>query len=85
MSAAQRQRGRIRPDGAKRVPHWIGAILALSVAAGGLGQEAEITMELPGGATIDMVWIPPGTFLMGSPPGSGRADEKPQHEVAVFL
>ena len=32
-----------------------------------------------------MVWLPPGSFLMGSPEGGDRAypDEKPQHEVQI--
>src|SRR5208283_5346853 len=28
-------------------------------------------------------WIPPGTFLMGSPDGEGSSDEHPQHEVEI--
>jgi len=32
---------------------------------------------------IDMVVIPGGTFLMGSPAGEGSDDEHPQHEVTV--
>ena len=45
----------------------------------------ETIMVLPGGATMEMVWIKPGTFLMGSPedePGREN-DEGPQHEVTV--
>ena len=40
---------------------------------------------LPGGAMMEIVWIPPGTFTMGSPssePGRG-SDEGPQHEVTI--
>ncbi|MDJ0773502.1 MAG: SUMF1/EgtB/PvdO family nonheme iron enzyme [Mastigocoleus sp. MO_167.B18] len=33
--------------------------------------------------TLDMVYIPGGTFMMGSPEGEGRDSEKPQHEVTV--
>ena len=43
------------------------------------------TFILPGGATIEMVWIAPGTFTMGSPslePGRD-SDEGPQHEVTI--
>ena len=29
----------------------------------------------------EMVWIPAGNFMMGSPPGEGDDDEKPQHRV----
>ena len=43
-------------------------------------------MELPGGTTMQMVWIPPGVFIMGSPsfePGR-NSDEGPQHEVMIL-
>ena len=45
----------------------------------------ETTFVLPGGAEIEMVWIEPGTFMMGSPPSEpGRYDnEGPQHEVTI--
>ena len=48
-------------------------------------QEPEITVELPGGATMEMVWIPPGTFLIGSPEDEpGRLEnEGPKHEVTI--
>ena len=29
--------------------------------------EAEIAVPLPGGANLEMVWIQPGRFMMGSP------------------
>ncbi len=29
------------------------------------------TLALPGGASMEMVWCPPGTFTMGSPKGEG--------------
>ena len=44
-----------------------------------------LTARLPGGATMEMVWIPPGTFTMGSPaeePGA-YTSEMPQHEVTI--
>ena len=34
-----------------------------------------------GGTPLEMVWIPAGDFLMGSPPSEGGGDEKPQHRV----
>jgi formylglycine-generating enzyme required for sulfatase activity len=45
----------------------------------------EMTVDLPGGATMDFVWIEPGTFLMGSAssePGH-ESDESPQHIVTI--
>ncbi len=47
--------------------------------------EAEITVTLPGGAKLEMVWIQPGRFMMGSPdtePGRDE-DEGPRHEVII--
>jgi formylglycine-generating enzyme required for sulfatase activity/Mg-chelatase subunit ChlD len=41
--------------------------------------------SLSGGATMEFVWIEPGTFTMGSPSSEpGRdSDEGPQHEVTI--
>jgi formylglycine-generating enzyme required for sulfatase activity len=33
--------------------------------------------------TLEMVYIPSGTFMMGSPEGEGYDSEKPQHQVTV--
>ena len=44
-----------------------------------------LTIKLPGRATMQFVWIQPGTFKMGSPesaPGH-RSNEVPQHEVTI--
>ena len=47
--------------------------------------DAEIEVELAGGATMEFVWIEPGTFTMGSPESytDARDEEKPQHEVTI--
>jgi formylglycine-generating enzyme required for sulfatase activity len=39
--------------------------------------------DLGGGVWLDMLQIPAGGFLMGSPAGEGVVDEKPQHYVTV--
>jgi len=59
-------------------------VLALVGVQAGDANE-EITVDLPGGATMDFVWIEPGTFTMGSPDSEeGRdSDEGPQHEVTI--
>jgi formylglycine-generating enzyme required for sulfatase activity len=51
----------------------------------GDAQTEEILVDLPGGATLGMVWIKPGTFSMGSPDGEPERDsnEGPQHEVRI--
>ncbi len=41
------------------------------------------TENLGSGIGLDMVSIPAGTFLMGSPDGEGDDDERPQHSVTV--
>ncbi|BAY26069.1 serine/threonine protein kinase [Calothrix sp. NIES-2100] len=39
--------------------------------------------DLGNGVILEMVSIPGGTFMMGSPPGEGENREKPQHKVSV--
>ncbi|MDJ0897579.1 MAG: SUMF1/EgtB/PvdO family nonheme iron enzyme [Xenococcus sp. MO_188.B8] len=41
------------------------------------------TEDLGNGVELEMIAIPGGKFLMGSPEGEGDDSEKPQHEVAV--
>ena len=41
-------------------------------------------VELPDGVTLEMVWIPPGTFMMGSSSDPGRSsNEGPAHMVRI--
>ncbi|MGK7898901.1 MAG: formylglycine-generating enzyme family protein, partial [Xenococcus sp. (in: cyanobacteria)] len=47
-------------------------------------REAEFYQEdLGNNMWLDMVKIPGGEFMMGSPEGEGRSNEKPQHKVRV--
>ena len=39
--------------------------------------------DLGNGVTLDMVSVPGGSFIMGSPEGEGNGSEKPQHKVKV--
>ncbi|NEQ98811.1 MAG: SUMF1/EgtB/PvdO family nonheme iron enzyme [Cyanothece sp. SIO2G6] len=41
------------------------------------------TEDLGNGVSFDMVKIPGGSFMMGSPDGEGWGSEKPQHQVLV--
>lgn len=43
----------------------------------------QFTEYLNGRIPLDMVRIPSGTYLMGSPPGLGDDDECPQHSVRI--
>src|SRR5208283_3537635 len=47
--------------------------------------EQERTVDLGGGIKLEMVLIPAGEFLMGSPRSDDDAesDEKPQHRVRI--
>ena len=46
-------------------------------------QAQYFTEDLGNGVSLEMVYIPDGTFMMGSPSGEGTDREKPQHEVTV--
>jgi formylglycine-generating enzyme required for sulfatase activity len=46
-------------------------------------QARYFTEDLDKGITLEMVAIPGGKFMMGSPEGEGDESEKPQHEVSV--
>ncbi len=47
--------------------------------------DTDKTFAVPEGVELEMVWIEPGTFMMGSPESeAGRwDDEGPQHEVTI--
>ena len=52
--------------------------------AKGMGKPVEVKFDLEKGIKIDMVLIPPGKFIMGSPiPEVGRRDNEKQHEVII--
>jgi formylglycine-generating enzyme required for sulfatase activity len=57
-------------------------ILVLTWASAGYANE-EITVDLPGGATMEMVWIEPGTFTMGASDWELGHSDGPQHEVTI--
>ena len=65
--------------------YWPDCRAKVSVDDVPVGGGGEIVVGLPGGATMTMVWIEPGTFTMGSPadePGRG-VGEGPQHGVTI--
>ncbi|HPO16483.1 MAG TPA: formylglycine-generating enzyme family protein [Candidatus Hydrogenedentes bacterium] len=54
-------------------------------AGGGTAQAGkDCTVDLGDGVTLDMVWIEPGTFTMGSPSSDpGRYDDEVKHNVTL--
>jgi formylglycine-generating enzyme required for sulfatase activity len=70
----------------KQMRTLLATALVSRLFPGVIEARAEITVELPGEATMEFVWIEPGTFLMGSPleaPEYRYASERPQHQVAI--
>ena len=60
-------------------------LLLVSLMAGLVEANPEKTFILPGGAEIEMVWVEPGTFVMGADVGHGRRnpDPTPIHQVTL--
>ena len=60
-------------------------LLVFALIAGAAHANPEMTANLPNGATMEFVWIEPGTFLMGRPDSDpwGEDPERPQHEVTI--
>ena len=59
------------------------AALILTVGCERPEKESEITVELPGGAIMEMVWIQPGVFEMGGIYPMWQDNERPSHEVEI--
>jgi formylglycine-generating enzyme required for sulfatase activity len=67
--------------------YWLGAVGAVAVMAGALVAQApssEPPKEFTNGIGMRFVWIPPGTFEMGSPPKEeGRKQDEARHKVTL--
>ncbi len=65
--------------------HMLIAALLTWASVGYASSNEVITADLPGGATMEFVWIEPGSFLMGSPEDEEMAMsfEVPQHAVTI--
>ena len=59
--------------------------LGIGRSLGGPGPGGDLVADLPGGASMEFVWIAPGVFQMGSPESDswGGASERPVHEVEI--
>ena len=61
-----------------------GEVLAVLWLASGWVCAADLTIELPDGVSLDLLYTPPGTFLMGSPPDErGRTNNEDLHVVTL--
>ena len=68
----------IRLYGQLHILLWLGLVLGCNNDKGVNGEEArELVVELPGGSTMEFVWIEPGTFMMGSPQDGQRRGHEP--------
>ena len=66
------------------VPAAIVSYNAKVRGGGGLEAGSTKTITLPGGAKMEMVWCPPGAFMMGSPEGEkGRYEDEKRHPVVL--
>ena len=52
-------------------------------SANALGIPLKRTIACGDDSGIDMMWIPPGDFVMGSSEGEAKKDERPQHSVRL--
>ena len=59
----------------------VAASKATPVAASTLEAGVPRTIELAGGVPLELVWIPPGEFLMGSE--TDKTNKNPQHQVEI--
>ncbi|MBO4545557.1 MAG: SUMF1/EgtB/PvdO family nonheme iron enzyme, partial [Verrucomicrobia bacterium] len=54
------------------------------VALSPITNNMDITIPLSNTVSLDMIWIKPGTFMMGSPENElGRSDDEVQHQVTL--
>ena len=60
------------------------AAFTIAASAAVAAVNATKTLTLPGGATMELIYVSPGTFMMGSPSSeAGRFDDEMQHQVTL--
>ena len=74
-----------RAEAAERAQQEVEQAMARAAMVAALGKGAHAgesrVVTLPGGVVMEMVWCPPGSFMMGS--NDGDSDEKPVHNVTL--
>ncbi len=70
-----------QPPPAVGFMRWVLAAVATGLLGAGCGKEADLTVDLGGGVTMELVLIRPGSLDMGS--GKGEANEEPVHRVTL--
>lgn len=86
MSAGEQLRGRIKKEQATFLEKAVEKASKATPAMLGSGSTPgeTKTLTLPGGAEMEMVWCPPGTFMMGSPENEkDRSDDETRHQVTL--
>ena len=62
----------------------VGGLPGVGTAVGVIGEGPEMEAGRQRSfAGMEFIWVPPGTFMMGSPEDQGGGDEHPQHEVTI--
>jgi formylglycine-generating enzyme required for sulfatase activity len=77
---------RVMKRGAMALGAMAAVLFGVALIAGGAGGRATALVKLKtftNSAGMKFVLLPAGSFLMGSPPGVGAADEHPQHRVIL--
>ena len=77
----------VQPPTPKALPRYEFEVVTID-AQGQISQREQRSAEyrredLGQGISLDLVLIPGGAFMMGSPDGEGNTDERPQHQVTV--
>jgi formylglycine-generating enzyme required for sulfatase activity len=66
---------------------WVRRALAAYICLACLGAaawaEVDIVVDLPGGSTMALAWIEPGSFVEGSSDADRLAGERPEHMVTL--
>ena len=62
----------------------LGLALTAAAAQAGISAGENVTFPLTDTVNLEMIWIEPGTFIMGSPRNEpGRWSTEVQHEVTL--